>query len=281
MTAGVMCSFLNHSAEEVLAWSMDHVKLDGQDGCNQSLPSLLDRYLDTIASYAGVVFRARYTEEALSAAVARGVRQYVQIGAGFDSFSLRRPPFSRGITVYEVDHPATQDLKLRRLSECGVAMPVGTTFIASDLVQEDVGTALQRSNFNFNEPAFFSWLGVTIYLTRDANIASLRAIADCAKPESSLVFTYTDEEGLEPAAQSEEFRRMTRSAREMGEPFVSGFDPGNMVELLASVGLTLDEDLTGVQLADRYGRSSSAPLVPSRFSRVALAHVRGEPERDA
>ena len=251
------------------------MELDQPESGDLSPPSLLDQYLSTIASYASVVFRARYTEDALSAAVARGVRQYVQIGAGFDSFSLRRPPFSRDVTVYEVDHPATQNLKLLRLSECGVPMPTGTTFIAANLAQEDIGIALQRSTFKFNEPAFFSWLGVTIYLTREANVASLRAIAECAKPESSLVFTYTDERGLEPAAQSAAFRRMMKSANEMGEPFVSGFDPRDMAELLASVGFVLDEDLTGLQLAERYGRSSSAPLVPSSFSRIALTHVGG------
>ena len=185
------------------------------------------------------------------------------------------PPFSQDVTVYEVDHPATQNLKLLRLSECGVPMPTGTTFIAANLAQEDIGIALQRSTFKFNEPAFFSWLGVTIYLTREANVASLRAITECAKPESSLVFTYTDERGLEPAAQSAAFRRMMKSANEMGEPFVSGFDPRDMAELLASVGFVLDEDLTGLQLAERYGRSSSAPLVPSGFSRIALTHVGG------
>jgi methyltransferase (TIGR00027 family) len=232
--------------------------------------ALLDAYLARLASYASVVFRARYAEDALAEAVARGVRQYVQIGAGFDSYALRRPSSASHVEIYEVDHPATQELKLERLAQCGVGQPAHTHFIPADLAQESLAEVLKRSTFSTAEPAFFSWLGVTVYLTRDANLSSLRAIADCAAAGSRLVFTYTDAQGMKPNAESEAFTRMMRNAAAIGEPFLSGFDPGEMPRLLGGVGFVLGEDSSGTQLAERCGRSSP-PLVGSRFSRIALA----------
>ena len=233
----------------------------------------LDRYLSNVASYASVIFRARYAEDALDAAIGRGVDQYVQIGAGFDSYFLRRPPHARHVKVYEVDHPATQELKLRRLADRDLRVPAGTQFIAADLALESIGAALRRSEFYFDKPAFFSWLGVTSYLTRDANLASLQSIVECCKRGSALVFTYTDELGLLPGAQSAAYERMMRNVATMGEPFMSGFDPHQLADLLASVGFVLEEDLSGVQLSVRYSCPSVPPLVPSAFSRIALARV--------
>jgi methyltransferase (TIGR00027 family) len=130
--------------------------------------------------YGMVIVRTRYAEDALERAVAQGARQYVIVGAGMDSFGLRRPAFAEGLEVFEIDHPATQDLKRRRLRESAVELPRRLHFIAADLSQEQLGAALARSLFRNDELAFFSWLGVTAYLTRDANLATLRAIAGCA-----------------------------------------------------------------------------------------------------
>jgi hypothetical protein len=86
-------------------------------------------------AYAGVILRTRYTEDALRVAVAGGVRQYVIIGAGFDSFALRRPAFARELTIFEIDQPATQEFKRLRLAECGgpVAGDPALDFAAVDV----------------------------------------------------------------------------------------------------------------------------------------------------
>jgi methyltransferase (TIGR00027 family) len=235
--------------------------------------AVLDGYLSRAASYASVIFRSRFAEDALDAAIAKGVRQYVQIGAGFDSYVLRRPPHARDVQVFEVDHPATQTLKLRRLSELAVSPPVRAEFIAADLARESIVDALRRSGFQFDKPAFFSWLGVTMYLTREANLTTLRAIAACCKPESSVVFTYTDELGLLSGSQSAAYERMKRNVAALGEPFLSGFDPQQLSAILAGVGFVLEEDLSGLDLSERYACSTAPPLLPSAFSRIALAVV--------
>jgi methyltransferase (TIGR00027 family) len=128
--------------------------------------SILDDYLRASVPYPIVVIRSRYAEDALRDAVKRGTRQYVLIGAGFDSFALRRPDFSQGVEIFEIDHPATQALKMQRIKECAVSLPRSVHFVAADLVSETLSAVLDRCSFRRDESAFFSWLGVTSFLTR-------------------------------------------------------------------------------------------------------------------
>jgi methyltransferase (TIGR00027 family) len=222
-------------------------------------------------AYAGVITRTRYAEDALRVAVAAGVRQYVIIGAGFDSFALRRPPFARDLEIFEVDHPATQALKRRRLRECAVPPPAGLHFVGADLATEPLDSALARGTFHRNTPSFFSWLGVTMYLTREANLATFGAIARCAAPGSELVFTYFDLRvyGLAGGAFSELAQRVAA----LGEPFQSGFDPNTIAGDLHGCGLLLAEDIDDREALERFDRADSNGLQPTRFSRVARARV--------
>src|SRR6202012_3542114 len=167
---------------------------------------LLDESLMRSRSYANVITRTRYAEDALQDGVSRGVRQYVLIGAGFDSFALRLPKFAADLQIFEIDFPATQSLKAERIDACGVVLPDSVHFIAADLSQESVADALARSSFETNRLTFFSWLGVTMYLTREANLATLSSIASCSMAGSEVAFTYFDERLFR--AQSESFREL-------------------------------------------------------------------------
>lgn len=237
--------------------------------------SIVDAALRANAAYAGVIIRARYTEDALRAAVANGIRQYVIIGAGFDSFALRRPAFAREVDVYEIDHPATQGLKCQRLRECGLSIPGSVHFIEADLAEEDLGTTLARSPFRSNHPAFFSWLGVTVYLTREANLATLRAIATCGAPGSEMVFTYVNESEFNSDSDSGSFREVQTTAASVGERWVSGFDPTKIAEDLRRVGLILVEDLDGGQMAERYERTGVNILRPVATAHIARVRIPG------
>ncbi|MBS0508793.1 MAG: class I SAM-dependent methyltransferase, partial [Proteobacteria bacterium] len=112
---------------------LDRMDPDARANALASPESVLDRALRTNAAYADVIIRARYTEDALQAAVARGIDQYVIIGAGFDSFACRRPAYATKLRIFEVDHPATQTLKRQRLMECGVPESDLLHLIAADL----------------------------------------------------------------------------------------------------------------------------------------------------
>jgi methyltransferase (TIGR00027 family) len=241
----------------------------------ESVRDALDTVLREHPTYATVVIRTRYTEDALETAVGRGARQYVIVGAGMDSFALRRPAFGREVEVFEVDHPATQEFKLQRLRDRGVELPHGLHFIAADLSVEPLGSALERSSFRRDTLAFFSWLGVTSYLTREANLATLREIASCAAAGSQLVFTYIDQREFDPDTASPETKRIRAALDEAGEPWVSGFSPPLLEDELDALGLTLLEDLAGDELRARYSASGNDDLVPVSYMHIARARAGG------
>jgi methyltransferase (TIGR00027 family) len=222
-------------------------------------------------AFPNVITRTRYAEDALAAAAARGVNQYVLIGAGFDSFCLRRPPFAAQIHIFEIDHPATQALKLSRIRACGVSLPDSVHFVAADLSRQGLGEALAATRYDAHRPAFFSWLGVTMYLTKAANLSTLRAIAGCAPAGSELVFTYMDAARLR--SPSPAFEAVQRRVSAKGEPFLSGFDPQTLAAEIAHCGLELVEDLSGPAALARYARSADATLARPSSSHIALAKI--------
>jgi len=223
------------------------------------------------AAYGVVILRTRYTEETLAAAVARGVRQYVILGAGMDSFALRQPVFAQGVDVIEVDHPASQTFKRERLRACGVTVPPTLHFVPADLSCEQLATALTRSPYRSAEPAFFSWLGVAVYLTREANLATLRGIAAGAAPGSELVFTYQDQREMD--AGSDSIRDTRSRVAAVGEPWVSGFDPSQLAEDLRQVGLGLVEDFSGEELWCKYCTEDEDALRSPAIFHIARARV--------
>lgn len=244
------------------------------DMASGDVRAFVDRFLRASPAYASVILRTRYTEEALHAAVARGVRQYVMIGAGFDSYALRRPPEARDVVVYEIDHPATQALKRSRISECEVEVPPSLHFLSADLARESVDEVLSRSPFHVEQPAFFSWLGVTMYLTREANLAALAAIARCGTPGSELVFTYLDQAVFHLERVPAAFVELRQAVSSVGEPFVSGFDPGALAADLENVGFELLEDLEDPELVGRYDKHDANELRPVPRSRIARARIK-------
>jgi methyltransferase (TIGR00027 family) len=232
----------------------------------------LDESLMHSASYANVIMRTRYAEDALQAAVLGGVSQYVLIGAGFDSFSLRRPAYAANLQIFEIDFPATQRLKIEQIAACGIKLPDSVHFITADLSAESVAAALARSPFETNRLTFFSWLGVTMYLTREANLATLTSVASCSPAGSEVIFTYLDERVFQ--AQSESFRALRQRVAAIGEPFRSGFDPADLAANLAACGLELVEDLNGNEAAARFDRGGELRSGQSKFSHMALARVK-------
>ena len=225
-------------------------------------------------AYADVITRSRYAEDALKTAVEQGATQYVVIGAGLDSFAYRRPRWAAPLTVFEIDHPATQAMKRQRLAECGVDASASVEFIAADLSAETLGSALARSSFQPARPTFFSWLGVTMYLTREANLSALSAMASCAPAGSELVFNYVDQRAFGPDAPVDEsFRKLMTEVSSAGEAFLSGFEPAMLGEQLQAAGLLLLEDLDGSQALARYDAAGANGLRPATAAHIAHARV--------
>ncbi len=238
---------------------------------SESVDALLRKH----PSYGTVILRARYNEEALAAAVRGGVRQYVIVGAGMDSFALRRPAFARDLEIFEVDHPSTQEQKLSRLEAGGISRPERLHLVAADLSVTGIDDALADTPFRGDRLAFFSWLGVTSYLTREANLATLAAIGSCACAGSELVFSYLDQRLLDAGAEDDPMQQVRAELAALGEPWVSGFDPRSLHVQLRGTGLELVESLGPLELAARYCDGRSDGLRPSPGAHLAHARVVG------
>lgn len=197
-----------------------------------------------------IAARSRFSEDALGGSVARGARQVVVLGAGLDTFSLRNPFASQGVRVFEVDFPATQGWKRERLAEALLAVPSSLTFAPVDFERQSLGHGLAQAGFRVDQPAFFQWLGVVPYLTRDAISQTLDFIAGIR--EAEIVFDYGEPFENYPADRRAYIMGVAESAAARGEPWLSLFDPSDLSELLRDKGFATIEDLGLAQLSDRY-----------------------------
>ena len=125
-----------------------------------------------------VVLRSRYCEDRLAVAVKeRGIRQYVLLGAGFDTFAFRQPSWGNSVQIFEVDQPSSQATKRQHLDRASLSTPPNVHFVAIDFEAEPLESGLRRGGVSFDQPTFFSWLGVSMYLTEAAIDHTLRTIA--------------------------------------------------------------------------------------------------------
>ena len=126
-----------------------------------------ERYMTDRAKIlrAHIVLRSRYAEDRLKLSRLRGTSQYVLLGAGFDTFAFRQPPWATGLRIYEVDHPGTQQEKQSRIFNAGITVPQNLVFVGIDFERESLEDRLAAANVRKDVPTFFSWLGVTMYLT--------------------------------------------------------------------------------------------------------------------
>jgi methyltransferase (TIGR00027 family) len=199
---------------------------------------------------ASLVVRSRVAEDELARAVSVGVRQYVVLGAGLDTFAYRNP--YPGLRVFEIDHPATQAWKRGCLDKAGIAVPDSLAFAPVDFEQGGtLADGLAAAGFDRTAPACFSWLGVTMYLTEDAVFDTLSWIAGLA-PRSSVTFDFrVPLAQLNPVERAVTEMVMQRVA-EMGEPWVSAFDPELLQNRLLEIGFTRAEALLPPELNRRY-----------------------------
>jgi methyltransferase (TIGR00027 family) len=197
-----------------------------------------------------IAARSRFSEDTLAACVARGVRQIVVLGAGLDTFSLRNPHAGRGARVFEVDYPATQGWKRERLKQAGLAVPASLTFAPVDFERQSLADGLTAAGFQLDRPAFFQWLGVVPYLTREAVSATLDFVAGIA--ESEVVFDYAEPFENYPRERRAHVMAVAARAASLGEPWLSLFDPVKLLEMLRNKGFGVVEDLGLAEISDRF-----------------------------
>jgi methyltransferase (TIGR00027 family) len=232
---------------------------------NEFNRSFMARYLRSF-----LVVRSRFAEDELRRAVERGVRQYVVLGAGFDTFALRNPFVAEGLRVFELDHPSTQKEKLARLGAAGIEPRPGAVFAPVDLSTISLDRALDAADFDRTQPSFFAWLGVSMYLELEAIRATLRSIAPL--PDATVLFDFASRpkwyEVMPRIILAIRGRRVAR----MGEPWKTLFRSDELLRELVDAGFQTTRIVDGEALTRLYVSGTNHRL--TRFSNIAVAATR-------
>lgn len=221
---------------------------------------------------ASIVARARFVEDLLERELARGVDQYVILGAGLDTFAQRRAELATRLQVFEIDQPNTQSWKRQRLVELGLGVPPFLHLVPVDFERGDSWRArLQAAGFDATRPALVACTGVSMYLTRDAIIATLREIAALAAGSTLVMSLMLPMELAEPALRPG-IEAAARGARANGTPWLSFFTPDQMLALARDAGFPKVEHVSADALSAHYfaGRSDGMRL-PSNSEELLLA----------
>lgn len=219
-----------------------------------------------------VLLRSRFAEDRLASAVARGVRQLVVLGAGYDTFAYRQPAWASPLRLFEVDHPASQAAKRDALRSAGVGQPANLTYVSVDFERQQLAAELASAGFDAFAPAFVSWLGVMMYLTEEASDAVFRFVASLPRA-SEIVFTFSSQSGRSGDAASAFFARMSAAVAEAGEPFRQQVEPDALVAKLGGFGFSDVFLLDPADAAARYFSDRTDGLPPPRRSSIAAAVV--------
>jgi methyltransferase (TIGR00027 family) len=220
---------------------------------------------------AAIVARARFIEDLVVEQASRGVTQYVILGAGLDTFAQRRPEVAARLLVFEVDQPGPQAWKRQRLIELGFGVPAWLRLVPVDF--EAGGSwreQLAAAGFDAGQPAVVVSTGVSMYLSKDANLATLRQIAGLA-PGSTLAMTFLLPAELLDDDDRAGFRMAESGARAAGTPFISFYTPDEMLALAREAGFKDAGHVAGTWLAERYFAGRTDGLRPSSGEDLLVA----------
>lgn len=219
---------------------------------------------------ASIVGRARFIEDLVEEQARRGVGQYVLLGAGLDTFAQRRPDIGARVRVFEIDRPGPQEWKKRRLLELGFAIPDWLHFVPVDFesgVPWD--ERLAAAGFDAGKPAVVASTGVSMYLTREANVDTLRRVASLAAGSTFATTFLLPLELAEPEARVG-LERAAEGARASGTPFISFFRPAEMLALVREAGFREARHVSAATLTELYFAGRSDGLCPPRNAEELL-----------
>jgi methyltransferase (TIGR00027 family) len=223
----------------------------------------------SLALRSHIVLRSRYAEDRLQEAVARGVTQYVILGAGLDTFAYRQPEWAKGLRIFELDRAPMQKEKKERLSLSRVVVPENVIFGSIDFDREELADSLASYGVDLSEPTFFSWLGVTMYLSEAAVFGVLRDVARFPRG-SEIVFTFAPT-ATGDGVIDEALQRFAELAASVNEPWRTYFDPDDLASRVRAEGFSKVELIEPSEAAARYFASRTDDLPPPRRRSIVSA----------
>lgn len=213
-----------------------------------------------------IVTRSRYAEDRMAEAVARGATQLVALGAGYDTFAYRQPEWARAVRVFEVDQPASQGDKRKRLAAARVPVPANVTYVAIDFETTSLADGLVAGGVARDRVTCFSWLGVLVYLEEGAVDGVLRTVAGYP-PGSEIVLTFSPPDADGAAS------RMAARVAAMGEPWKTRLEPDALLGKLRDAGFSESGLVSADELGARYFRDRTDGLPAPTRERLAWARV--------
>lgn len=198
-----------------------------------------------------LVARSKFAEDEIARAAAVGIRQYVVLGAGLDTFAYRNPHETAGLRIFEVDHPATQRWKQERLMRADIPTPDNLVFAPVDFERGTLMESLKAAGFRADLPACFSWLGVTVYLSDEAIFRLLSFVALLPKG-SSIFFDYHVPDNMLNSVQQAVVEVMRQKVASLGEPWIATFEPTSLRDRCLALGFGEAENYDSDELNKRY-----------------------------
>jgi methyltransferase (TIGR00027 family) len=276
----------DHTAVRVALWRAMHVLVDAQPhvlvdeiGLKLAAPDenwrqRPDMHPEGTRGYrASIVGRARVIEDLVQERLQKGVAQYVILGAGLDTFAQRRPELASQLRVFEIDMPATQEWKRKRLMELGYGVPKNLHLVPVDFeAGESWREKLIQNGFNSDQPAVLASTGVSMYLTKEANMATLREIAGLAKG-STFAMTFMLPLDLIPEPERAGHEFVYERAKAAGTPFISFFRPPEILEMARQAGFSEVRHVSGADIIKRYFNGRADGLEPSTGEEFLIATV--------
>lgn len=214
--------------------------------------------------------RAAYCEKVLLNEVMLGLKQYVILGAGLDTFCFRHPELKNSLEIFEVDYPATQDFKKKKLDNANFKIPSNLHFVSMDFTDKFSYQKIIDEGFN-NKKTFFSLLGVSYYLTKEENSSLINNLFAKVPSGSSIVFDYADEKLFKEKGMSNRVENMVKMASVSGEPMKSCFTYFEIENMLEKSGLLIYEHLSPAAINDLFFSNRTDYL--SAFETIHYIHA--------
>jgi methyltransferase (TIGR00027 family) len=199
-----------------------------------------------------------------------GLKQYVLLGAGLDTFCLRHPELKNSLEIFEVDHPDSQEFKKKRLHQANYKIRSNLHFISMDFTKKFSYPTLIEGGLE-NKKTFFSLLGVSYYLTKEENASLINKFFSKVPSGSSIVLDYADEQLFKEKGIYNRVENMVKMASASGEPMKSCFSYDEMENLLEKSGLLIYEHLSPAQINETYFNNRNDYL--SAFETIHYLHA--------
>jgi methyltransferase (TIGR00027 family) len=238
-------------------------------------PPLYRRYLApqllrSKSLFAYSISNLRLAEELVEQGLTEGRHQYLLLGAGLDSFGVRRHDLADRLRVYELDHPVAQAVKRARIMRARGSIPANLELVPIDFETTTIAQALANSSHDAGQPSTMSWLNTIAYLSVEATAASLRGLGAVSAPNSRLIFNYPPNAPASAAGEAD-LAAVRASVARKGEPFRSAFDPRDMEHYVAEAGFVVEQHLTEVDLDRRFFSGRTDDLRPTLPARTIVA----------